>query len=259
MDDDKPWRRSRTRSSRSRPKLSPGDRVQARFGGRAKWFSGKVTFVSRDGETADIEYDDGDTEDGVAIDLIRLAEDMPAASSTRSSSSRRRSGTRNTEDGGSRSRRGSTSSTSSRRGRQKNCFSRGDAVEARYRGRAQWLPGTVRAVHRGNTYDVKFDNGKSERQVPHEYVRRPGSELSNFEVGEHVLAKFGGKFKKYPAKITHVHRDGTFDLVYDDGDTENNVDANLVFKKDNEEDPLDASMTSARLSSIVSFEVDDEV
>lgn len=107
--------------------------------------------------------------------------------------------------------------------RKVKAFHKGDKVEARYRGQSKWLPGKIRAVHKGNTYNITFDNGKKERKVAHQYVRLAGMGNVSFQVGEHVMAQFGGKFRKYPAKITHMHRDGSFDLIYDDGDTERNV------------------------------------
>ena len=237
---DKPWRRSRG-SHLSEPELSRGDRVQARFRGRAKWYNGKVLRVSRDGQHADIEYDDGDTEDQVPRHFIRVVDDDVPKS--RLSPNRRRSRQLDSLDSGSRA---------------KKYFSKGDKIEARYRGRSMWLPGKIRAVHRGNTYDIKYDNGKAESRVEHEYVRPRGGGEEEFEVGQLVMAKFGGKFKKYPAKITHRHSDGTFDLVYDDGDTESNVTTDLIFKRHDDADPLDASITSARLGA-VTFEEGDEV
>ena len=47
-----------------------GDEVEARVGGRQKWFKGKITSVNRDG-TYGIIYEDGDCEAGVKSDLIR--------------------------------------------------------------------------------------------------------------------------------------------------------------------------------------------
>ncbi len=51
-----------------------GDVVEARFRGRAKWFRGKIGAVSRtfSAITYTIEYDDGDTERGLAAEFVRL-------------------------------------------------------------------------------------------------------------------------------------------------------------------------------------------
>ena len=51
-------------------KLREGDKVEARFGGRDKWYAGKITNARSDG-TFDILYEDGDTERRVKKRLIR--------------------------------------------------------------------------------------------------------------------------------------------------------------------------------------------
>ena len=51
------------------PKFAVGDRVEARFEGKATYYAGKITEVT--GSTYAIAYDDGDHESNVAEDLIR--------------------------------------------------------------------------------------------------------------------------------------------------------------------------------------------
>ena len=52
------------------PKFAVGDRVEARFEGKATYYAGKITEVT--GATYAIAYDDGDRETDVAEDLIRV-------------------------------------------------------------------------------------------------------------------------------------------------------------------------------------------
>ena len=52
------------------PKFAVGDRIEARFEGKATYYAGKITEVT--GATYSIAYDDGDRETGVAEDLIRV-------------------------------------------------------------------------------------------------------------------------------------------------------------------------------------------
>lgn len=63
-----------------------GDEVEARFGGRSKWFAGKVTLAySRDahvGEVYDIAYDDGDTEEAVLAARVRRPGQSPPSPRT---------------------------------------------------------------------------------------------------------------------------------------------------------------------------------
>ena len=52
------------------PKFAVGDRVEARFEGKATYYAGNITEVT--GSTYSIAYDDGDHESNVAEDLIRV-------------------------------------------------------------------------------------------------------------------------------------------------------------------------------------------
>ena len=52
------------------PKFAVGDRIEARFEGKATYYAGKITEVT--GATYAIAYDDGDHESNVAEDLIRV-------------------------------------------------------------------------------------------------------------------------------------------------------------------------------------------
>ena len=54
----------------AQPKFAVGDRVEARFEGKATYYAGKITEVT--GATYSIAYDDGDRESDVAEDLIRV-------------------------------------------------------------------------------------------------------------------------------------------------------------------------------------------
>ena len=47
-------------------------------------------------------------------------------------------------------------------------------------------------------------------------------------VGTRVEARYRGRSKKYPGKISRVHADGTFDVSYDDGESETRVEARLI-------------------------------
>ena len=52
------------------PKFAVGDRIEARFEGKATYYAGNITAVT--GSTYSIAYDDGDHESNVAEDLIRV-------------------------------------------------------------------------------------------------------------------------------------------------------------------------------------------
>ena len=50
--------------------LIRGRQVHARYGGYDRWLRGKITAVRKDG-TLNITYEDGETETGVARELVR--------------------------------------------------------------------------------------------------------------------------------------------------------------------------------------------
>jgi hypothetical protein len=58
-------------------RLKVGAKVEARFGGGARWFKGRVA-RAHDNGTFDVEYEDGDRESHVSAELIRpLEESVP--------------------------------------------------------------------------------------------------------------------------------------------------------------------------------------
>merc|ERR1712146_88520 len=126
-------------------------------------------------------------------------------------------------------------------------------VEARYRGGRQWLKGKIVKCNSNDTFQVLYDNGKKEKFVKREYIRRleddSGSDNSDSDssdsdsededdsisVGDHVEARFGGRKKWYKATVMRENRDGTYDLKYDDGDRERSVKRDLIRKLDNDD------------------------
>lgn len=48
------------------------------------------------------------------------------------------------------------------------------------------------------------------------------------QVGDKVQARYFGRQAHYPATITKIHRDGTYNLKYDDGAEESHVKASYV-------------------------------
>ena len=124
----------------------------------------------------------------------------------------------------------------------------GDAVEARYRGREKYYPGKIDRDRRDGTYvrlrrriylqtfldswsittqDIAYDDGERETRVEARLIRtKRGSSRSRsrsrsrspsrgrMRVGTRVEARYRGKSKKYPGKISRVRADGTFDVAY---------------------------------------------
>ena len=229
--------------------ISVGDRVEARFKGKSKYYKGKITRAHADG-TFDILYDDGDSERRVRPSLIKP---LPGAA-------RRFSGTDNSSESETnqvrRDRRKDTSSCSSEGEVE---LSKGDKVEARYKGKAKYYRGTITRVNDDGTFDIRYDDGDRETRVRQALIKplqeanlkrtgtrarsrsksktrggvsddedASGSDEDALRQGQKVEARYKGKTKYYAGVITRVNRDGTFDIRYDDGDKERGVRRTLI-------------------------------
>ncbi|GBG26827.1 NAD-dependent deacetylase sir2E [Hondaea fermentalgiana] len=228
------------------PGFSRGDKVEARFGGKSKWYKGTIVRVHASG-ACDIDYDDGDAERRVAPHLIRTSVASRSRSRTRSP---RREPSDSETDAGPSFKRGDKvearfggkskwyKGTIVRVHASGACdidyddgdaehagpsFKRGDKVEARFGGKSKWYKGTIVRVHASGACDINYDDGDAERS------EESSSEQSDsFEKGQTVEAKYGGGSVWYRGRITAVNRDGTFAIAYDDGDKENKVQARLI-------------------------------
>merc|ERR1712070_482978 len=139
--------------------LDVGSKVEARFGGRSRWFKGKITRKNSDG-TFDILYNDGDRERKVKKDLIRPL------------------------DGGGKSSSKSRSKSRSKKKGKELKLKKGMEIEARYRGHSKWVKGKITSVNRDyigdndDTYDIKYETGYTERKVKKEMIRAVGGDDS---------------------------------------------------------------------------------
>jgi hypothetical protein len=113
-------------------------------------------------------------------------------------------------------------------------------VEARYRGKLKWYPGKITRVRLDGTYDIDYDDGEKETNVEAELVRSVGggkddddnkkSSKTKLEEGMKVEARYRGKLKWYPGKITRVRSNGTYDIDYDDEQTLNINHIKIIFE-----------------------------
>lgn len=202
-----------------------GDKVEARFGGRSRWFKATIERKNRDG-TYHLLYADGDEEKSVEKQLVRK---IGAGESTGSI----KSPGRRVVSGGTESDAGTV-----------KIFRVRDDIEARYKRGRKWLPGAIRAVNRDGTYDIRYKDGDSERNVDPEFVRGTGTDSANslatttstgwdgtdFVVGDKVEARFGGRSRWFKAIVERNNRDDTYHLLYADGDEERRVEKHLIRK-----------------------------
>ena len=182
--------------------FAEGQKVEARYGGKKRFYSGQITKVHGDG-TFDILYDDGELELKVEHLLIRAV-----------------------DGGGNTAVEGSRSSSPA--------FSEGQKVEARFAGKRRYYPGKIVKIGEGGTYNILYDDGGSESNVEASLIRAAEVESATavpppgFVVGQQVEARYAGKRRYYPGKIMKVGADGKYDVLYDDGESESKIDASLI-------------------------------
>ncbi|CAN0200822.1 unnamed protein product, partial [Discosporangium mesarthrocarpum] len=206
----------------SNGQLEEGMRVEARYKGRSHYYPGRIARIHRNG-TCDIDYDDGEKERMVEPSLIKPL--------TPSRSPRR--GGRDAAE-----RRGADQL------RSNGQLEEGMKVKARYKGRRRYYPGRIARVHHDGTCDIDYDDGEKERMVEPTLIEEllspsgilPGGGYENdrekvikeLEEGMKVEARYKGRSHYYPGRIVRIHRDGTCDIDYDDGEEEQMVEPALV-------------------------------
>ena len=208
-------------------------KVEGNYGGEGKWYPGSIAKVNSNG-TYNIGYDDGDSEDNVPADRIRAlgeaAEPAPAAASV-----------------------------------DQAAFSVLQKVEANYGGEGKWYPGSIAKVNSNGTYNIGYDDGDSEENVPADRVRARDDATETapapartvqaaFTVSQKVEGNYGGEGKWYPGSISKVNSDGSYNIAYDDGDSEGNVPADRIRALGNAAAPAAASAGQAAFTVLQKVE-----
>lgn len=107
------------------PEFKEGDKIEANYRGRGRWYPGKITRKCLDG-TYDIGYDDGEKESSVIPECIRVIPDKDNITITI-------------------------------RNNNTPKFKQDDKIEANYKGLGIWYPGKIFVVNRNGTYYIKYD------------------------------------------------------------------------------------------------------
>ncbi|KAG2857891.1 hypothetical protein PC113_g10284 [Phytophthora cactorum] len=271
--------------------LKVGDSVNARYKKGKKLFDGKVTRVRSDG-TYDIEYDDGDVEMRVDIEMIEVPEGKKSDDDVKSGSLKSKKSLKVGDKVRARYNKGSKMISGEiaavhRDGtydiryedgdKEKNVAAKdieieerepeskssstlrvGDSVKASYKNGVKMFPGKISRIHSDGTYDITFNDGDSERRVPRSRIRSKSKEdnlpkkKNGFSIGDAVKAKYKMGTKYFPGKIARIRSDGTYDIEYDDGDSETHVDASLIVSTESE-------TATKPVSKMKRFEVGDVV
>ncbi|KAF0719010.1 hypothetical protein As57867_001329, partial [Aphanomyces stellatus] len=204
---------------KSSKKFKEGEKVEAQYKGKSKFYPGVIARVRSNG-TYDIDYDDGEKEKEVAAELIR--------SKDKASSPKKKSSDETTDD-------------------ENKRFKEGEKVEAQYKGKTKYYPGVITRARSNGTYDIDYDDGEKEKEVQAKFIRSKQSSSpkkksggdsdddkkssKKFKEGEKVEANYKGKEKLYPGVISRCRLNGTYDIDYDDGEKEKEVDAKFIRPK----------------------------
>lgn len=163
-----------------------GDRVEAQFGGKSRWYPGVVAGTNGDG-TYHITYDDGDEEKAAKAEHMRRLGAAPPSRKKPTAPAASNNATRPTpptrEGSGlkpvrpgvtTQQERATTSTVAAGAARSSSspsgAFAPGDVVEAKYRGKA-WYVGKVAGCNQDGTFHIAYDDGDEEKAVVGEHVR----------------------------------------------------------------------------------------
>merc|ERR1719181_787372 len=82
-------------------------------------------------------------------------------------------------------------------------------------------------VNTDGTYDIRYDDGDREMGVREADIEAQdgggGGGGGNLREGDKIEARYRGKSKYYPGRISRDRGDGLYDIGYDDGDREMGV------------------------------------
>jgi hypothetical protein len=231
-----------------------GDRIQAEYRGKGRWYDGQVKSFEKENGTYTIVYDDDDEEKGVLPIRVRLIS----------------------------------------KARPESKFQIGNNVEALYYSGKTWYKGEIKAapvysdVKSSYVYDIVYEDGEKEKQVLEQNIRlidppptapavvsaptpapvtladnqnrsqdisprnpsavsspRPTAPTVNapkFKKDDRTEGRYSGNNEWYSATVSAVHSstagEYVYSLLYDDGDTEENVTENNIRHKYVENDNM---------------------
>ena len=194
--------------------LSIGVRVEARYRGGPRYYSGVISRVRLNG-SFDVDYDDGEKETGVSRDLIRLLDENLINNDVNSVTSS-----------------GSSSFTSTN---DQICmsFKQGDLIQAKFRGKgSRWYKGKISRVRLNGTFDVDYDDGDRDLGLQAESIRRAECKQENHQMSLIVGTKVEARYRKRSTyelgQIAKDNKDGTYNIAYENGRTEKSVALELI-------------------------------
>jgi hypothetical protein len=105
----------------------------------------------------------------------------------------------------------------------------GTQVEANYESNGAWYPGVIVKSHNDGTFNVYYEDDDSEEYVELKNIKIRNDVIS-FTKGMLINCQYMDK-EWYNATIVGLNSNGNYDIIYSDGETENNVVYNRLAKQ----------------------------
>jgi ankyrin repeat protein len=129
-------------------------------------------------------------------------------------------------------------------------FTDGDTIECNYHNKSKWIPGKITRNRGNKTYDIAYDNRDSELRVPQERIRVSNNiRVSKFQIGTEVEGSYHNNGIWLPGKITRDRGDNTYDITYNNGNSELRVDE-YSFRLNNTETRLFTAAEEGRIQAV---------
>ncbi len=130
-------------------------------------------------------------------------------------------------------------------------YAAGDRIEAKIEGWDKHYPGTVVEAAGHGSYHAKFDDGEEVRFLPWDLMRRERPKLH--KKGTRVMATISTWKDFYPGTVQSGNLNGTYQILFDDGDIKDSIPHKDVHKLEEEEEQ------EANAGDSEQFKVDDRV
>jgi hypothetical protein len=104
----------------------------------------------------------------------------------------------------------------------------GERVNVNWKDKGACYPGKISKSRSNCNFDIKYDDGDKEYNINEDRIKFCEVDYTHLKVGEHVNVNWKDKGACYPGKISKSRSNGNFDIKYDDGDKEYNINEDRI-------------------------------
>ncbi len=170
--------------------LEVNDKVEGNYKGFGKWYTGKIVEADNTAFKYSILYEDGETETNVPRNRIKQFDELVPVDINAT-------------------------------------IAVEDKVHGNYKGRGKWYPGKVKGVRDDGAIDIIYDDGETETILDRSLIRRSSRSVP-LNVNDVIEGNYKSLGKWYTGKITIIRGDGSYDILYDDGEIEVGVSRECI-------------------------------